>query len=144
MKIAAIAGLILLAGVLVAASHNADTTISTNANQVRVESLYQAELARDFAPDRDVLVDFVTIPPNGTLERHWHPGEEFHYYLEGDATVEIEGQPTIVGKPGTVGHVPYKKWHRAVAGPKGAKVVVFRVHTHGQPVRSVEAPSEKK
>jgi quercetin dioxygenase-like cupin family protein len=101
----------------------------------KVETLLQAALDAEFAPGREVLIDLVEIPPNGALERHWHPGEEFHYYLEGDARVEIDGMPAVEGKAGTVGHVPFRKTHRAIAGPRGAKVLVFRVHTQGQPSR---------
>jgi quercetin dioxygenase-like cupin family protein len=103
--------------------------------KANVQNLLQQVLDPEFVAGREVLVDFVEIPPNGVLERHWHPGEEFHYYLEGDARIEIEGQPPIEGKPGTVGHVPFKAKHRAMAGPQGAKVLVFRVHTQGQPWR---------
>ena len=103
--------------------------------QANVQNLLQRALDPEFTAGREVLVDLVEIPPNGTLERHWHPGEEFHYYLEGDAQIEIDGQPTVQGKPGTVGHVPFRARHRAMAGPQGAKVLVFRVHTQGQPWR---------
>jgi quercetin dioxygenase-like cupin family protein len=103
--------------------------------KANVQNLLQQVLDPEFVAGREVLVDFVEIPPNGVLERHWHTGEEFHYYLEGDARIEIEGQPPIEGKPGTVGHVPFKAKHRAMAGPQGAKVLVFRVHTQGQPWR---------
>lgn len=109
-----------------------------------VKNLLQAALAEEFTPGREILVDIVEIPPHAELERHWHPGEEFHYYLEGDARIEIEGEPVIEGKPGTVGHVPFKKRHRAVAGEKGAKVVVFRVHTKGEPWRYVDEKHEEK
>ena len=82
-----------------------------------------------------VLVDVVVIPPNTTLDAHWHPGEEFQYYLEGEVTVEIEGKPTIVGKPGAVGHIPFRAMHTAKTGAAGAKILVFRVHTEGEPMR---------
>jgi quercetin dioxygenase-like cupin family protein len=95
----------------------------------------QMPLADDFTPGREVLIDLVQIPPNTSLDRHWHPGEEFHYYLEGEVEIKIDGAPSIIGTPGTVGHVPFKKWHVAVAGAKGAKIVVFRVHTKGEPWR---------
>ena len=35
-------------------------------------------------------MDLVEIPPNGQLDRHWHPGEEFHDYLEGDPEITIK------------------------------------------------------
>ena len=103
-----------------------------------VRTLMQAALADDVARDRDVIVDLVVIPPNTTLDRHRHPGEEFQYYLEGEVTMEVEGQPTFVGKPGAVGHIPYRKLHTAKTGASGAKILVFRVHAKGQPLRYLE------
>lgn len=102
-----------------------------------VQNLLHATLDPQFTAGREVLVDLVKIPPHAALEWHSHPGEEFHYYLEGDARVEVEGQNALDGQPGTVGHVPFKARHRAMAGPQGAKVLVFRVHTQGEPWRYV-------
>lgn len=106
--------------------------------KVNVKTLIQTALADEFTPGREVLVDLVEIQPNTTLDRHWHPGEEFHYYLEGEVEIRIDGEPSITGTPGTVGHVGFKKRHMAVAGEKGAKILVFRVHTKGEPWRYVE------
>jgi quercetin dioxygenase-like cupin family protein len=106
--------------------------------ELRLENLLQQSLAEEFTPGREIVVSYVEIPPNMTMDRHWHPGEEFHYYLEGEAEVSIDGEPSIIGTPGTVGHIPYKKMHTATAGEKGAKAIVFRVHTEGQPVRYLE------
>jgi quercetin dioxygenase-like cupin family protein len=128
----------LAAGALVA---GAALRASEPALKPQVRNLLTTALAQEFTPGREVLVDLVEIPPNTALERHWHPGEEFHYYLEGDARIEVEGQPAIEGKPGTVGHVPFRKAHKATAGPQGAKILVFRVHTQGQPWR-YPAPDE--
>lgn len=60
---------------------------------------------------REVLIDLVEIPPNQRLEWHWHPGEEFHYYLEGNSIIERRDAPPIIGKPGTAGHVEFKQLH---------------------------------
>jgi len=106
--------------------------------ELKLENLLQVPLAEEFVPDREIVVSYVEIPPHTTLERHWHPGEEFHYYLEGEAEIRIDGEPTIIGKPGMVGHVPFKRKHTAITGDKGAKVLVFRVHTKGEPVRYLE------
>jgi len=97
------------------------------------EMLFRSQLAEQLAPGREVIVKLQTIPPNSTLDWHRHPGEAFHYYLEGEVTIEREGMEPIVGTPGTVGHVPYRKLHRAVAGEKGAKVLIFRVHVEAEP-----------
>ena len=101
----------------------------------RLSNVFQSGLDPRFTPDRDVIVTLVELPPGAALDRHWHPGEEFHYYLEGDVTIEIEGRPAYAGRPGTVGHVPLRALHTATAGDRGARILVFRVHDAGQPVR---------
>ena len=106
--------------------------------EMKLENLLHTALAEEFTPGREIVVSYVELPPNTTMESHWHPGEEFHYYMEGDIEVRIDGGETIRGTPGTVGHVPYKAMHTAVSGPRGARALVFRVHTEGEPVRYLE------
>jgi quercetin dioxygenase-like cupin family protein len=134
-------GVFLLACIPVAfqagASHGAGQQKS------KVTTLLQRALAEEFTPGRDVLVDLVEIPPNASLDRHWHPGEEFHYYLEGEPEVQLGDGPPTRPALGTVGHVPFKAVHRAGAGAAGAKVLVFRVHTHGEPWRYLEGPAQE-
>lgn len=110
----------------------------------KVTNLLTTSLSPEFTPDREVRVDLVEIPPNEKLEWHRHPGEEFHYYLEGNPVVELDGAPPIVGTPGTVGHVGFQQRHQATAGDKGAKVIVFRVHTKGAPWKYVDEPGDAK
>lgn len=113
---------------------------SYGAGQARskVTNLLHAPLSEDFAPGREVLVDLVEIPPNSQLDRHWHPGEEFHYYLAGDPEVTIDGKGMSRPALGTVGHVPFETPHSAGAGKAGARIVVFRVHEKGKPWRYLE------
>ncbi len=106
--------------------------------ELKLENLLRQSLADEFIPDREIVVSYVEMPPNMTLDRHWHPGEEFHYYLEGEVEIAIDGETSIVGTPGTVGHVPFKKMHTAITGEKSATFLVFRVHTEGKPVRYLE------
>lgn len=105
---------------------------------VKLENLLEQALDAEFVPGREVVVSYVEIPPHTTMDRHWHPGEEFHYYLEGEVEIAIDGEPSIHGTPGTVGHVPLRKMHTAITRDSGARLVVFRVHTAGEPVRYLE------
>ncbi len=107
-----------------------------------VTNLLTTALSREFTPEREVLIDLVEIPPHRKLDWHWHPGEEFHYYLEGNPVIERRGAPPIVGKAGTVGHVEFRQRHQATAGDLGAKILVFRVHTRGQPWRYLDGGLE--
>ncbi len=110
----------------------------------KVTNLLTAALSTEFTPEREVLIDLVEIPPNQKLDWHWHPGEEFHYYLEGDSVIELGNAPPIIGKPGTVGHVAFRQRHQATAGEKGAKIIVFRVHTKGAPWRYLDETKDRK
>lgn len=110
----------------------------------KVTNLLTAALSVDFTPNREILVDLVEIPPNQKLDWHWHPGEEFHYYLAGNPIIELADAPPIIGKPGTVGHIGFKQRHQATAGDKGAKIIVFRVHTKGEPWRYLDNSQDHK
>jgi quercetin dioxygenase-like cupin family protein len=101
----------------------------------KVKNLFRRALAKEFTQGREILVDIVEVPPNTTLDRHWHPGEEFHYYLQGEPEVSIGRKPAVKAKQGTVGHIPFKAEHLLSTKAKGAKILVFRVHTAGQPMR---------
>ena len=104
----------------------------------RVENLRQQALADQIAPGREVIVSSVVIPPYATGEWHWHPSETFHYYAEGRIEIEYNDGRTTIGTPGHVGHVPYRAMHRAVTGEEGARIIIFRVHEAGKPVRYLE------
>jgi quercetin dioxygenase-like cupin family protein len=110
----------------------------------KVTNLLTTTLSTEFTPGREVLIDLVEIPPNQKLDWHWHPGEEFHYYLEGNPVIERVDAPPIIGKPGTVGHVAFKQRHQATAGDQGAKIIVFRVHTKGAPWRYLDETRDSK
>ena len=116
----------------------AGTSFGARQAKSKVTNLLQDSLNEAFTPGREVLVDLVEIPPNSQLDRHWHPGEEFHYYLEGDPEIAVDGIGLTRPALGTVGHVPFETLHRAGAGNAGAKILVFRVHTKGKPWRYLE------
>lgn len=116
----------------------AGTSYGASQAKSKVTNLLHDPLSESFAPGREVLVDLVEIPPNSQLDRHWHPGEEFHYYLEGEPEITIEGKGLTRPAIGTVGHVPFEVLHRAGAGKAGAKILVFRVHATGKPWRYLE------
>ena len=82
-----------------------------------------------------VIVSHVTIPPNTSLPKHWHPGEEFAYVLDGKATLWQKGKRNIVCEKGDVVRVPLKQIHTAITGDEGVVLLVFRVFEKGQPER---------
>jgi quercetin dioxygenase-like cupin family protein len=89
----------------------------------------------DLVEGTEVVVSRVEIPPNTMLPKHWHPGEEFVYILEGSGILWQKGKADIVLKKGDVYKVPLKQVHTAKTLDEGTTILVFRVHEKGKPVR---------
>ena len=83
----------------------------------------------------EVVVSVTTIPPNTTLPRHWHPGEEFAYVLQGSFVLQQDGKADEHYRKGDVGVVPLKQVHTVATQDEGASILVFRVHEAGEPGR---------
>ncbi|MCA9758086.1 MAG: cupin domain-containing protein [Candidatus Eisenbacteria bacterium] len=98
-----------------------------------LENLLRAEL--EGVEGTEVIVSRVTILPHSSLPKHWHPGEEFAYVLEGSCTLWQDGKEDIVTRAGDVAKVPLQQVHTAITTEEGAVVLVFRVHQKGQPER---------
>ncbi len=79
----------------------------------------------------EVIISDVVIPPNATVPRHYHPGEEFLYVLEGSAVHVEEGKPDRILRAGDTYVIPPRAIHAPRGGPDGARAVVFRVHVEG-------------
>lgn len=83
----------------------------------------------------EVVVSHVVIPAHTTLPKHWHPGEEFIYILDGSMVLWQKDKPDTPLKKGDVFNVPLKQIHTASTMEEGATILVFRVHEEGQPIR---------
>lgn len=83
----------------------------------------------------EVIISDVVIPPGATVPRHYHPGEEFIYVLEGSAAHVEEGQPDRTLKAGDTYVIPPRVEHAPRGGPDGARAIVFRVHVEGEQER---------
>ena len=103
------------------------------AAELKLENLMKSQL--EGVNGTEVIVSRVTIPPNTSLPRHWHPGEEFAYILDGSVTLWQKGKDNIVGMKGDVIKVPLKQIHTAVTKEEAVTILVFRVHEQGKPER---------
>lgn len=79
----------------------------------------------------EVIISDVVIPPNATVPRHYHPGEEFLYVLNGSAVHVEEGKPDRILKAGDAYVIPPRAVHAPRGGPEGSRAIVFRVHVEG-------------
>jgi hypothetical protein len=101
----------LLFGVFVtyqsAASNQDNPSQGEPMSGLKFENLLKAQLER--VNGTEVIVSRVTIPPNTSLPKHWHPGEEFGYVLEGSVVLWQDGKDDIVGHKGDVSYRNYKR-----------------------------------
>lgn len=103
------------------------------AAELKLENMMISQL--EGVDGTEVIVSRVSIPPNTTLPKHWHPGEEFAYILDGSVTLWQKGKDDIVGRAGDVIKVPLKQIHTAVTKDEAVTILVFRVHEQGKPER---------
>ncbi len=101
--------------------------------KLKLENLLRAEL--ELVEGAEVIVSYIEVPGNFELPKHWHPGEEFVYVLEGEGIAWQKDKPDVVLKKGDVFKIPLKQIHTAKTGDSGFKALVFRVHETGQPDR---------
>ena len=103
------------------------------AMQMKFEDLMTEKLAG--VENTEVVVSITTVPPHTTLPKHWHPGEEFAYVLEGSFVLMQDGKPEVRFEKGDTGKVPLKQVHTIRTEEQSATVLIFRVHEQGQPGR---------
>ena len=85
--------------------------------------------------DLEVIISDVVIPAGATVPRHFHPGEEFVYVIEGSAVHVEDGKPDQILSAGDAYVIPPQAEHAPRGGPEGARAIVFRVHKQGLPER---------
>jgi len=83
------------------------------------------------------------IAPGGQFGRHYHPGHEYVYVLSGEVTLEIDGKPPVILKPGTAFHIEPSVIHngRNNSATQPFKAVFFYVIEEDKPM-VIPAPAK--
>lgn len=87
------------------------------------------------ADNLEVIISNVFIPPGTAVPRHYHPGEEFLYVVQGSAVQVEEGQEDRELTAGEAYVIPPEAVHAPYGGPEGGHAIVFRLHVEGQEER---------
>lgn len=66
--------------------------------------------------------------------KHYHPGGEFGFVIEGTVTITSEKEPRQILNAGDSFYQRAGEWHIVSTASEGAKTVVFRVVKDGQPM----------
>ena len=87
------------------------------------------------APGREVIQTRVELDPGVTSPKHWHPGEEIIYVLEGSLEYQVEGKPPVPLKAGDLLFIPAGTIHEAknVGSSNGAELATYVVEK-GKPL----------
>ena len=101
---------IATAAALLAASGSVPHAQAPQQPGVKRTNLQRHDLA---ARGREVIQVRVELAPGVAFGRHWHPGEEIIYVLEGTFEYEVEGKPPVRLAAGEVLFVPARTVHAA-------------------------------
>jgi quercetin dioxygenase-like cupin family protein len=89
----------------------------------------------DAGPGLEAILGLAEIAPGGSTGRHSHSGIETGYVLEGETTLEIDGEPARVVKAGDSYSIPAGRIHNAtVTGTSSARVIATYVVEKGKPL----------
>jgi quercetin dioxygenase-like cupin family protein len=75
----------------------------------QLASIKRTDLIQDdlSVPGREAVQALVEIPVGGSAPRHWHPGEELAFVVEGTFEYALDGRPPVIVKAGESLFIPY-------------------------------------
>ena len=85
---------------------------------------------------KEIVIFIAELAPGAVGSKHYHPGPEFFYVLEGTLAHEPEGDAAHTMKPGDFGSNPNKSVHtiRNPSTTARARAIDFLVSEKGQPL----------
>ena len=89
---------------------------------------------------RELVQTIVELAPGTTAPRHWHPGEEIIYVLEGTWEYTVEGKPPVTLKAGDVLFIPAGTIHAAknVGSDNAAELATYVLEKGKPPLELVK------
>lgn len=113
--------------------------IGTQVPNAQQPGIKRTELLRTELPGlegKEAVVFIAEIPPGLATGKHYHPGNELIYVLQGSYILEVEGKGPIPLKAGDARHAPPGEVHEAktFGSPGPSKVIVFLLAEKGKPL----------
>jgi quercetin dioxygenase-like cupin family protein len=123
---------IMAVAVLIAGSGLALQVARSQQPGVKRTDLQRHDLS---VPGREVVQARVELDPGVAFGKHWHPGEEIIYVLEGSLEYQVEGKPPVTLKAGDVLFIPAGTIHAAknVGSGHGVELATYVVEK-GKPL----------
>jgi len=103
------------------------------------QSAKRTELLRTDLPGiegKEGIVYIAELAPGAAAGKHYHPGSELFYVLEGSMILEVEGKPPVTMKQGEASHLPPKQVHdvKNASTTTPMKALIFQIPEKGQPL----------
>jgi quercetin dioxygenase-like cupin family protein len=131
----AVAGVVgLTAKAILAQSNPPSSAANTQEEPIKRTILFRGDL--EGAPGKEIVVFVADLAPGAVGSRHYHPGPEFFYVLEGTLAHEPEGGSPHVMKTGAFGSNPNKGIHliKNPSTTERARAIDFLIAEKGQPI----------
>jgi quercetin dioxygenase-like cupin family protein len=106
-----------------------------NAQQPPLKSTVLQRVDLTGMEGKEGVIVLAEIAPGTVGGKHYHPGHEFVYILEGSLILEIEGKPPVNYKAGETWYLPPKQVHysKNVSATAPVKALTFSIVDKGQP-----------
>ena len=120
--------------VAITAGISASQVLFAQQAPIKRTTLQQKDL--DGVAGKEVIMYVAEIAPGGVAGRHFHPGPEFVYVLEGALAIVPDGQAPMTFKKGDSFHNPGKAVHDAknASTSEAAKALVVLIGEKGAPL----------
>ena len=89
------------------------------------EELYRSPI--EGTDELETVVGVIQRDGASSSAKHYHPNGEYGVILEGEVTIESEGDATVTLVKGDTFYQPPGKWHIVSTGNAPSRTVVFRV-----------------
>jgi quercetin dioxygenase-like cupin family protein len=124
----------LTARAILAQSSPPGRAASTQDEPIKRTVLFRGDL--EGAPGKEIVMFVADLAPGAVGSKHYHPGPEFFYVLEGTLAHEPEGGSPHMMKTGAFGSNPNKGIHliRNPSTAERARVIDFLIAEKGQPI----------
>ena len=131
-RTAVVVGLTLAVGIILGAL--GDRFLSAQQQPIKRTELLKTAI--EGMEGKEGVIYIAELAPGAMAGKHFHPGPEFAYILDGSLTLENEGQAPKTFKAGEAFHNPAKIVHDAknASATAPTKVLVFMVIEKGQPL----------
>ena len=124
----------LTAKAILAQNNPSGPAASTQDEPIKRTVLFRGDL--EGAPGKEMVVFVADLAPGAAGSKHYHPGPEFFYVLEGTLAHEPEGGSLHMMKTGAFGSNPNKGIHtiRNPSTTERARAIDFLIAEKGQPI----------